>query len=169
MKRGDYLLVQFGHNDQKEKDTSSLAVYQANLRKIIARTRSLGGIPVLITSVERKGGTVKDTLGPYPEAVRTVAAEEKCSLIDLHAMSRIFYQALGPDLDKAFCDGTHHNNYGSYELAKCVIVGIQRARLPLAKSIVAEFTGFDPAKPDPVATFEMPASPIISEAAPLGN
>ena len=47
-------------------------------------------------------------------------------------MSKVFYRALGADLDRAFQDGTHHNNYGSYELAKCVVAGIQQAKLPLA-------------------------------------
>ena len=85
--------------------------------------------------------------------VRAVASETHCALIDLHAMSRVLYQALGADLDKAFQDGTHHNNYGSYELAKCVITGIQQAKLPLARAIAADFGHFDPSKPDPVAAF----------------
>jgi hypothetical protein len=101
--------------------------------------------------------------------VRDVAKEENCALIDLNAMSRAFYKALGDDLGKAFQDGTHHNNYGSYELAKCVIEGIKQANLPLAKSIVDDFGDFDPAKPDAVATFEMPASPNASTVKPLGN
>ncbi len=168
MKKGDYLFVQFGHNDQKDKATNALATYQANLKKIVARTRELGGTPVLVTSMERKGGLEHDTLAGYPETVRAVAKENNCALIDLHAMSRIFYQALGADLDKAFQDGTHHNNYGSYELAKCVMLGIQQAKLPLAKSIVADFS-FDPAKPDDVNRFEMPASPTVSKEKPLGN
>jgi hypothetical protein len=105
----------------------------------------------------------------YPQAVRDVAKAEDCALIDLNAMSRIFYKALGDDLGKAFQDGTHHNNYGSYELAKCVVAGIQQAKLPLAKSIVDDFGDFDPAKPDAVATFEMPASPNVSSVKPLGN
>ena len=105
----------------------------------------------------------------YPDAVREVAREENCALIDLNAMSKIFYKALGEDLGKAFQDGTHHNNYGSYELAKCVVHGIKQSKLPLAKFIVKDFGDFDPAKPDPVATFEMPASPSVSSTKPLGN
>ena len=168
MKSGDYLFVQFGHNDQKDKATNALAVYKANLNKIVARTRELGGTPVLVTSMERKGGVEHDTLAGYPATVHAVAKEEQCALIDLNAMSRIFYRALGADLDKAFQDGTHHNNYGSYELAKCVVLGIQQGKLPLAKSIAADFS-FDPAKPDDVNQFEMPASPTVSKEKPLGN
>jgi hypothetical protein len=73
------------------------------------------------------------------------------------------------DLDQAFQDGTHHNNYGSYELAKCVVLGIQQAKLPLAKSIAADFGEFNPAKPDAVATFQMSVSPTVSREKPLGN
>ena len=169
MKRGDYLFVQFGHNDMKDRAANALDVYQANLEKIVERTRSLGGTPVLVTSMERKNGVEHDTLAGYPDAVRAVAREENCALIDLNAMSRIFYRALGPDLDRAFQDGTHHNNYGSYELAKCVMEGIRQDKLPLAKSIVADFGNFDPGKPDAVATFEMPASPVNSISKPPGN
>ena len=168
MQPGDYLFVQFGHNDQKNHATNALDVYKSDLKKIITRTRSLGGTPVLVTSMERKGGVEHDTLAGYPDAVREVAKSENCALIDLNAMSRIFYKALGGDIGKAFQDGTHHNNYGSYELAICVALGIQQDKLPLAKFIVDDFS-FDPAKPDAVATFEMPASPMASKEKPLGN
>lgn len=168
MNKGDYLFVQFGHNDMKDKATNALAIYTLNLKKIVARTRELGGTPVLVTSMERKGGVEQDTLAGYPDAVREVAKSENCALIDLHAMSRIFYKALGNDIDQAFQDGTHHNNYGSYELAKCIALGIQQDKLPLAKFIVEDFN-FDPAKPDTVAAFEMPASPVGSREQPLGN
>jgi len=169
MKSGDYLFVQFGHNDMKDKATNALDAYKANLKKIVAEARAKGGTPVLITSMERKAGITHDTLAGYPDAVREVAKSENCALIDLHATSKVFYQALGDDLGKAFQDGTHHNNYGSYELAKCVINGIKQDQLPLAKSIVDDFGDFDPAKPDAVATFEMAASPVASKEKPLGN
>ena len=168
MKPGDYLFLQFGHNDMKDKATNALATYKANLKKIVARTRKLGGTPVLMTSMERKAGVEQDTLAGYPQTVRDVALEDNCAMIDLNAMSKVFYKALGADLDKAFQDGTHHNNYGSYELAQCVILGIQQAKLPLAKSVVPDFS-FDPAKPDDVNKFEMPVSPNISKEKPLGN
>jgi lysophospholipase L1-like esterase len=168
MKPGDYLFIQFGHNDMKDKAADALDTYRTNLMKVAARTRSLGGIPVLVTSMERKGGVEKDTLMGYPQAVRDVAGTNY-ALIDLNAMSRVFYKALGPDLDKAFQDGTHHNNYGSYELAKCVLQGIKQDKLPLAGSIVDDFGEFDPSKPDAVGTFEMPASPVKSGEKPLGN
>ncbi len=169
MKRGDYHFIQFGHNDMKDKNPDALDLYRENLEKLVARTRELGGTPVLVTSMERKSGVREDTLAGYPDIVRAIAKKEHCALIDLHAMSRTLYQSLGADLDKAFQDGTHHNNYGSYLLARCVVAGIQQAKLPLAEFIAADFTGFDPSKLDALATFEMPASPTVSDEKPLGN
>jgi len=168
MQPGDYLFVQFGHNDQKSKATNALVVYQENLKQVVEKARAKSGIPVLVTSMERKNGLDHDTLAGYPDAVRAVAKAENCALIDLNQMSRVFYRALGDNIGLAFQDGTHHNNYGSYELAQCVILGIQQAKLPLAADIEDGFT-FDPAHPDDVATFHMAVSPNASTLKPLGN
>ena len=169
MKPGDYLFLQFGHNDMKSRATNALERYTEDFKRVIAETRAKGGTPVLVTSMERKAGVEHPTLMGYPDAVRAVAKEENCALIDLNAMSVVFYQALGTNIGKAFQDGTHHNNYGSYELAKCVVAGIKQDKLPLAKYITDDFKGFDPAHPDPVDTFSMPASPQHSGVKPLGN
>jgi lysophospholipase L1-like esterase len=169
MQPGDYLFVQFGHNDMKNRATNALDLYRADLKKVVAETRAQGGTPVLVTSMERKSGLAANTLAGYPDAVREVAREEKCALIDLNTMSVVLYRALGTNLDLAFQDGTHHNNYGSYELAQCVVAGIQQAKLPLAKFIVDDFKGFDPAHPDPADRFQMPTSPAVSREKPLGN
>jgi lysophospholipase L1-like esterase len=169
MKQGDYHFIQFGHNDQKDKSANALETYRKNLEDLVARTRKLGATPVLVTSMERKGGVREDTLGGYPDAVREVSEKHNCARIDLHAMSRTLYQALGGDLDKAFQDGTHHNNYGSYLLAKCVIAGLRKTDLPLTKAIAPDFGDFDPAKPDSHTTFKMATSPVVSSAKPLGD
>jgi len=169
MKAGDYLFVQFGHNDMKDKQPDAPQKYKARLRQVIAQTRACGGTPVVVTSMERKNGISHPTLAGYPAAAREIATQEKCALIDLNTTSVVFYQALGTNLGRAFQDGTHHNNYGSYELAKCVVEGIRQSQLPLAKFIVDDFDGFDPAHPDPVETFRMPASPRHSDVKPLGN
>jgi lysophospholipase L1-like esterase len=170
MKPGDYLFLQFGHNDQKEKGTNlAFTTYEAGLKQAIARTRERGGIPVLVTSMERKAGLQHLTLGDYPEAMRRVAKEENVPLIDLNAMSLVFYRALGADLGKAFQDPTHHNNYGSYELARCVVEGI-RAKVPaLAKYLADDAPTFDPVHPDSPESFSLPASPTASADKPLGN
>lgn len=169
MKSGDWLFLQFGHNDMKDRATNALATYKDNLKQIVARTREQGGTPVLVTSMERKSGIERNTLDGYPDAVRSVAKEEGVPLIDLHAASKVFYKALGADLDKAFQDGTHHNNYGSYELARCVVEVVRKNIPGLAKFLAEDVTPFDPAHPDPVEKFFMPASPGVSELKPDGN
>ena len=169
LKPGDYLFVQFGHNDMKNHATNALDVYRADLKKIVARTRQLGATPVLVTPWSARAASTRTRWPAIRRPCATSRRRKPCALIDLNAMSRVFYRALGDDLGKAFQDGTHHNNYGSYELAKCVVLGIRQAKLPLAQSIVPDFGDFDPAHPDPVATFVMPASPNASTLKPLGN
>jgi len=169
MKPGDWLLIQFGHNDMKDRAADALSTYKANLKKLIAQTRDRSGTPVLITSMERKAGVNVPTLAGYPDAVRMVAREEHAALIDLNAISVRLYQALGTNLGRAFQDGTHHNNYGSYELAKCIASGVATTKLGLATFLVDEVRDFDPARPDPVERFEVPASPAASAATPEGN
>jgi hypothetical protein len=119
--------------------------------------------------MERKNGINGPTLAGYPEAVRTVAQEEKVALIDLNAVSVKLYRALGANLDRAFQDGTHHNNYGSYELARCVVEGIKENQFALAKNLAADYTPFDPSHPDVLADFYIPISPLRDSAKPDGN
>ena len=182
IKAGDYLFIQFGHNDSKKQWPQTYAeahtTYRAYLRVFIAEARLRGVTPVLVTSMQRRNfdehGKIKNSHGDYPAVVREVAAEEKVALLDLEAASRIFYEALGPDKSPlAFSNGgkdiTHHDNYGAYELAKCIVQGIREAQLPLAKNIIDDFTGFDPAKPDAPETFTLAASPVRSSLTPRGN
>lgn len=169
MRPGDFLFVQFGHNDMKDKATNAPAVYKSNLKKLVATTRAKGGTPVLVTSMERKAGVAAPTLGVYPDAVREVAREEGVALIDLNAMSVKLYRALGPNLDRAFQDSSHHNSYGSYELARCVAEGIRTAKLDLVKFLATDAMPFDPAKPDDVSAFRLPASPSHDSTKPEGN
>ncbi len=169
MKSGDYLFVQFGHNDMKSKRADALDRYKRDLIEVVKEARAEGGTPILVTSMERKAGVQRPTLEGYPDAVREVAQQEHCALIDLNAMSIAFYKALGPELDKAFVDGTHHNNYGSYELARCVVNGLEQTRLPLTAYIRTDLKAFDPNHPIPPDTFYMPASPEQSKVKPMGN
>ena len=176
MKPGDYLFIQFGHNDMKERGpgVGAFTTYKADLATFVDGAIAKGGIPVLVTSMNRKNfdssGHVVNTLGDYPEAVRQLAKEKNVALIDLNAMSKTLYEAIGPaNIDKAFVDGTHHDAYGSYELAKCIVTGIQRNKLDLAKFIVEDWQPFDPAHPDPIDSFHVPASPKSTTTKPLGN
>lgn len=169
LKKGDWVLIQFGHNDMKSKQPDALEKYRENLEKLVADIKARGGSPVLVTSMERKAGVEKDTLGGYPDAVREVGAKTETPVIDLHAISRRLYQGLGSDLGAAFQDGTHHNNYGSYELARCVVGDLRRQKLPLADWLAEDVKPFDPAKPDAPADFRYPPSPLKDLQKPDGN
>ena len=182
MKPGDYLLMQFGHNDQKEKGEGigPFTSYKANIKKHIALVRARGGVPVIVSPMERRAfdadGKVKPSLTDFAEASRQAAQEEGAAFIDLNAMSQRFYEVLGPQKSAlAFAapggkqDNTHHNNYGSYELAQCIVQGIRDNKLGIAREIIDDFQGFDPAHPDPLETFTLPASPARPSPRPLGN
>ncbi len=182
MKKGDYLFIQFGHNDQKDKSSGAgpFTSYKANLKRFIEAARSKGGIPVLVTPMERrrfdKDGTQSATLTDYAEAVRQIGGEEKVPVIDLNAMSLKLYAALGPEQsrkvfvhypantfpgqDKPLSDDTHHSAYGGYELARCVVEGIKTNVPALASRLVKDAGTFDPANPDPPEKVEIPASPL---------
>ncbi|MEO6003478.1 MAG: rhamnogalacturonan acetylesterase [Opitutus sp.] len=182
IKAGDVWLIQFGHNDEKKNWPQTYVeahtTYKAYLKVFIAEAKLRGVTPVLVTPVQRRNfdaqNKIKNTHGDYPAAVREVAAEEGVALVDLERMSIAFYEALGPtQAPLAFSNGgkdpTHHNNYGAYELAKCVIQGLRAAKLPIAGHIADDFTGFDPAHPDSPDSFALPASPARSTLAPRGN
>lgn len=182
LKIGDYVFIQFGHNDQKRQwpqtYVEAATTYRAYLRTYLAEVRLRGATPVLVTSVQRRTfdgqGKNQNTHGDYPSAVREVAAESGTALIDLDRMSTALYEALGPErAPLAFAaggqDATHHNNYGAYQLAQCVAQGIRDARLPLAAALADDFAGFDPAQPDDPAAFALPASPLRSDTRPRGD
>jgi len=192
MKTGDYLFIQFGHNDQKDKrpEAGPFTTYKANLKRFIDATRSKGGIPALVTPMERRrfdnDGKVTTTLADYAEAVRQVGLEEKVPVIDLHEMSLKLYAALGsqrstrlfvhypvntfPGQATPLKDDTHHSSYGGYELARCVVEGI-KARVPaLAARLRKEIQSFDPSQPDPFESISTPPSPSSGATdKPAGN
>ena len=167
MKKGDYLFFVYGHNDMKG---GSIAAFQNNYRKVVETTRAKGGIPVILSAVERKGGVEKSTLAGYPEAAKAVADETKTLFIDMNGESRKLYKALGPDLNAIFQDGTHHNNIGSYEISQIVMQGIRDNKIDdLIAHFRPEVKPFDPTKPDKVADYKIPASPKFSSQTPLGS
>ncbi len=173
IKAGDYLLVQFAHNDMKRGTPEEIG-YQKSLKHFIDEARKREAHPVLVTSMHRRSfgdnGKVLDTMKGFPEAMRRVAIEENVPLIDLHTMSRAFYEAMGPEESaKAFQDGTHHNAYGAYELAKCIIEGIKANVPALVPYLVNDVPPFDPAKPDAVDSLNIPASPMSSDTKPEGS
>ncbi|MDX8339377.1 glycoside hydrolase family 88 protein [Draconibacterium sp. IB214405] len=191
MKPGDYLFMEFAHNDQKPggNHVEPFTTYQEQLMFFANEARKKGGKPVFVTSTNRRkfdeNGKIENTLEEYPDAMRQLAAKENIPLVDLNAMSKSFYEALGvEDSKKAFvhypantfpnqkeplADNTHFNAYGAYELAKCVVQGIIEQKLDLAKYVVDDFGNFDPSQPDPFEGFFWPDSPSVEIAKPDGN
>ncbi len=183
MKPGDWLIMQFGTNDQKQIAAGTggpFTTYQEEIKRHVDAVRAHGGTPVIVSPMERRAfdehGKVKPSLAEYAEGSRQAAQRLGVAFIDLNAMSIRFYEALGPEKSaQAFAtsggkvDNTHHNNYGSYELAQCMVQGIRDNHLGIAKYIVDEFKGFDPAQPDEVGTFALPPSPQFTNQRPLGD
>jgi lysophospholipase L1-like esterase len=178
IKAGEYLLIQYGHNDEKERGAGvgAFTTYKADLKKFVSEARKRGAVPILITPMHRRtfdqSGKISNSHGDYPEAVRQAAREENVPLIDLNAMSKTLYEVLGAEKSGVLFkpgDGTHHNNYGSYELAKCVVEGIRAVKPELARYLVKDLGRFDPAHPDLAESFKLPASAMSTTAKPLGN
>jgi lysophospholipase L1-like esterase len=173
MKKGDYLFFAFGHNDMKN---GNINAYIANYHRVIQTTREKGGIPVVVSSMERMSGLTDNTLQGYPDAAEQVAREEKVAFIDLHAMSQKLYQGVGKaDLHLLFSyangkqDGTHNNDFGSYEISKLVLESIRQKKLDLVDHIKPDVPVFDPAHPDKPAEFKVPYSAFWDGTRPLGD
>lgn len=156
LRPGDYVLIQFGHNDAKKEDSTRFADahtdYKTNLLQMIRDARSKQATPVLITPVCRRrfdaNGKFYDVHGDYPPVVRELSKEENVPLIDLHKKSMELFTRLGQEetkklflwadsgaylaLPKGTRDDTHFNSRGAEEVAKLVVAGIQELDVPLS-------------------------------------
>lgn len=188
LESGDYLFIQFGHNDQKYGN-SEKSGYRKRLKEWIQKAKQLGAIPVLVTSMNRhvfdENNKIVNTLDDFPDAMREIAQEEKVDLIDLNALSKTLFEAMGPENSKkafvyypansypnqpkALADDTHFNPYGAYELAKCVVKSIVDQNLSLKKYISKNYKNFSPNKPDDIEKFHWPESIFMESLKPDGN
>ncbi len=192
LKAGDYLFIQFGHNDQKISPDHLEAPcgYRDLLRRYVTEARAQGAHPVLVTPMERRrfdaaGRHIVPSHGGYPQAVRDVGLELNVPVLDLHARSIACYEALGPEeakrafvhfpagsfpgQDKALADDTHFSTYGAYELAKGVIEEI-KAKVPaLAAHLRPGLPTYDSARPGKFADWRLPASPPKPVVTPEGS
>jgi lysophospholipase L1-like esterase len=100
---GDYVIIQFGHNDQKDTSPGAGAFghYKKHLERYVKETRDRKATPILATSVVRrrfdKEGEFFDTLGDYPKATRQVAEEMEVPLLEMHGKTAELLQHLGPE------------------------------------------------------------------------
>lgn len=156
---GDYLFIQFGHNDQKKEDparyTEAFTTFKLYLTQYIRSARNKQAVPVLLTPIHRyqfdQNAKIMSTHGDYPTAMLDLAASEQVPVIDLTEQTRILMERVGPEKSNLFFmnlkpgefsnypngsrDNTHLRQEGALEIACLVVAGIRQAKLPLGKYI----------------------------------
>ena len=155
LKRGDYVFIQFGHNDEKADKPAVYAdassVYKQNLEKYIVETRVKGATPILLTSIVRRKfdttGKLIDTHGKYPESVREVASNLKVGIIDMELLTKALVNSLGDEPSKKLYlwtapdqkfpegrkDDTHLSVEGAKTFAGLVAGEVAKLKTPLAR------------------------------------
>ena len=151
---GDYLLIQFGHNDKhldEKRFTEPYSTFQSYLQQYIDTARAHQAQPVLITPVQCRSfdgdGVFQESHGDYPDAMRQLASANNVPLIDLTAKSRILLERFGAERSKQLFlwfqpgehenypegvqDDTHFSDYGAKEIAKLIIEGCKELKLPV--------------------------------------
>lgn len=153
---GDYVIIQFGHNDSKYKDprryTNPWTAYRSNLEKFVQETRARSAHPVICSSIARRTfnefGTLVDTHGPYPFVARMVARELKVPFLDLQQKTEDWITDLGPEDSKAYFmhlepgewdrfpegreDDTHLRKEGAYAVSVFAAEELRDQQVPLA-------------------------------------
>lgn len=191
MKPGDYVVVEFGHNDQKQKGPGSGAYYNYaySLKQFIDNARRKGATPILVTPTRRRDfdseGRVRDTHGDYPAAMREIAAREGVFLVDFQEQTKTLIEAMGVEGSKKLfvhcpagtyegqetdiADNTHFSNFGAQEISRIFINAIAGSGLPLARQIKKGCGNFDPANPDDPEKYVYHMSPFVLTNKPAGN
>jgi lysophospholipase L1-like esterase len=192
LRPGDYVFCEFGHNDQKERRPGDGAWYgfSYHLKVFIDRVRQAGGHIIFVTPTQRRAFSadslhILETHGDYPDAMRAVAQREQVPVIELHDLTRTFFETLGyenskralvhypahtfPGQEQALADNTHFNPYGAYEVAKMVVMGMKQLHLPFTQYLRPEFHDYDPAHPDDFRTFVWHPASMTDVVKPDGN
>jgi lysophospholipase L1-like esterase len=156
LKKGDYVFIQFGHNDEKIADstryTNPHTAYRYNLIRFVTEAREKGAIPILFSSIARRNfnehGVLVGTHGEYPIEARLVAQEFNVPFIDLGYFSEVLEQWYGPEKSKDLhlhfkagehpyypegkTDDTHLSYKGALEIAKIVVAELTKMNLDIA-------------------------------------
>tara|TARA_R110002051_G_scaffold117009_1_gene190604 strand:+ start:17407 stop:18735 length:1329 start_codon:yes stop_codon:yes gene_type:complete len=191
LKKGDYLFIQFGHNDEKQhgEGDGPWLNYTNLLIEFITAARAKEAIPVLVTPTQRRffepNGKLKPTHGAYPDAMRAVAKKLNVPLIDLTQMTTTLYENWGPIISrKAFVqypahtfpgqeetleDNTHFNNFGANEIALCILKGIKDNHLNVAKNLIPNIPNYTPENPNIYSNWKIPMSNRFEAKKPDGN
>lgn len=154
---GDYVFVEFGHNDQKSE--ADVAAYPDNLKTFRDQITAKGAIPVFVTPTARQ--TENDPLtsiGGLAQTMRETARSLGVACIDLNRMVIDLKTALGTDTKYLYMytesDQTHFCEYGAYELARCVLKGLEEEFPSLKTHMRSDYCTFNPAEPDPLDILE---------------
>ena len=192
MRPGDYVVCEFGHNDEKEHLPGDGAWYHYiyNLKVFVDKVRQAGGHIIFCTPTQRRfwqddNRHIKDTHGDFPAAMRSVAERENVPIIDLNEKTRTFFETLGyedskralvhypantyPGQDQPLADNTHFNPYGAYEVAKMVVQGMIDLNLPVVNGLRNDWKPFDPAHPDDFNLFRWYDAISLDTRKPDGN
>jgi len=141
----DYVLIQFGHNDQPgkgpQRETDPATSYRDYLKTYVKEFRAIGAKPIIISSVTRRKfdekGKIKSSLTPWAEAAKSVAAESKVPFIDLHAASINYHNRIGSEVSMSFNpkegDTTHFNQKGAEAIADLILKELK----PVAGNLAA--------------------------------
>ena len=171
IKPGDYVIIEFGTNDSKDHGPQNIypnqdfsetyapanTTYKDLLKQFVADARKKGAFPVIVSPSAHRGETDRSSLGAYADAAGATAKEVGVPFIDLNAMGRDLNGSLGADAARMYGDQTHHVEYGAYMMSKCIVLGLQQDKVPVAKYIVEDFGAFDPKHPEPTpANFTVP-------------
>jgi lysophospholipase L1-like esterase len=158
LKKGDYVVIQFGHNDEKAdtvKHTDPFTTYEGLLKMYIFDTRSRGAVPIICSSIVRRHfdsiGKLKDTHGDYIAAAREIAGKSGSYYIDMEAKTRKLVTEAGREGSKSiylFCkpgeypnrpagvqDSTHLSVKGAHQVAGLFVEGVRELKLPVAKCL----------------------------------
>ena len=163
VKKGDFVTVQFAHNDQKNQN--DVNNYEATLSKYANEIKAKGAIPLFVTSTARQNETdPKTAVGGLPERMRALGKKLGVTVLDLNQHSITLGKALGGNKEKMYMytasDKTHFCEYGAYELARANIEEI-KAKVPeLAKHLRGDHEAFDSSKPDPLDVLTRAKTPI---------
>ncbi|WP_405335376.1 GDSL-type esterase/lipase family protein [Fibrobacter sp.] len=163
VKKGDFVTVQFAHNDQKNQN--DVNNYEATLTKYANEIKAKGATPLFVTSTARQNETdPKTAVGGLPERMRALGKKLGVTVLDLNQHSITLGKALGGNKEKMYMytasDKTHFCEYGAYELARANIEEI-KAKVPeLAKHLRNDHEAFDSSKPDPLDVLTRAKTPI---------
>lgn len=152
LQKGDYVIIQFGHNDEKPDEklhTEAFGTFKTNLKKFIDETRGKGAIPVVCSSIVRrhfdKSGKLIDTHGDYIKAAKEIASETKTIYIDMEGLTRKMVLEMGPDKSREIYnfigkrkDSTHLNVKGAKAVAALFVKELNREKLPLSSLLKSE-------------------------------